>query len=92
MLSSGMILLRRFSKLQICEAIVMVQPWLDRQDVMNLHCTEKEHYHDGDESFEVNLPSVHPTAHARPVFKSQFMVRDSIESEESNEVRTQQLI
>ncbi|XP_037786056.1 uncharacterized protein LOC119581949 isoform X1 [Penaeus monodon] len=69
----------------ICEAIVMVQPWLDRQDVMNLHCTEKEHYHDGDESFEVNLPNVHPTAHARPVFKSQFLVRDSIESEESNE-------
>ena len=62
------------------------QPWLKRDDISHLRCAEKDEFFGGDESVEVFYPKVHPSAHARPVFKSHFIVRTSDESEESNEV------
>lgn len=69
----------------ICEADILIQPWLSRQEVMNLQCAERDDFHEGDDSVEINLRRVHPSAHARPVFKSQFIIRTSDESQESNE-------
>lgn len=62
------------------------QPWLQRDDISHMRCAEKDEFFAGDESVEVFYPKVHPSAHARPVFKSHFIVRTSDESEESNEV------
>ncbi|XP_069942203.1 uncharacterized protein [Cherax quadricarinatus] len=70
---------------KVCEAHVLTQPWLKRKVVTNLRCAEKDDFFKADDSVEVLYPSVHPTAHARPVFQSQFLVRDSVESDESNE-------
>ena len=70
----------------MCEADVLIQPWLNKQEVKNLQCAEREEFHEGHDSVEVLLPKVHPSAHARPVFRSHFVVRTSDESEESNEV------
>ncbi|KAK7028035.1 hypothetical protein SK128_006390 [Halocaridina rubra] len=69
----------------ICEANVLIQPWLSKQEVMNLHCAERGDFQEGDDSMEISYHRVHPSAHARPVFKSQFVVRTSDESLESNE-------
>lgn len=69
----------------ICEADVLLQPWLNKQEVMNLQCVEEDDFYEGDDSVEILYPKVHPSAHARPVFKSQFVIRTSVESEESNE-------
>lgn len=52
----------------------------------DLRCAEKDDFIEADHSVEVLYPNVHPTAHARPVFKSHFLVRGSVESDESNEV------
>lgn len=69
----------------VCEAHVLSQPWLQRDDISHLRCAEKDEFFAGDESVEVFYPKVHPSAHARPVFKSHFLLRTSDESEESNE-------
>ncbi|XP_068226750.1 uncharacterized protein [Palaemon carinicauda] len=69
----------------MCEADILIQPWLSKQQVTNLQCADKDDFHEGDDSVEVLLPRVHPSAHARPVFKSHFVVRTSDESIESNE-------
>ncbi|KAK8381965.1 hypothetical protein O3P69_015165 [Scylla paramamosain] len=69
----------------VCEAHVFSQPWLKKDDISHLRCAEKDDFFEGDESVEVLYPKVHPSAHARPVFKSHFVVRTSDESEESNE-------
>lgn len=65
---------------------MLSQPWLKRDDISHLRCAEKDDFFEGDESVELFYPKVHPSAHARPVFKSHFIVRTSDESEESNEV------
>lgn len=65
---------------------MLSQPWLNKQEVSHMRCAEKKDFMEGDESVEVLLPRVHPSAHARPVFQSHFIVRTSSESEESNEV------
>lgn len=72
----------------MCEANVLSQPWLRRHDISELRCAEKDDFFEGDDSVEVLFPRVHPSAHARPVFHSHFVVRGSDESEESNEVST----
>ncbi|XP_071547242.1 uncharacterized protein [Panulirus ornatus] len=69
----------------ICEAHILSQPWLKKQEVTDLRCAEKDDFMEADESIEVLYPNVHPTAHARPVFRSHFIVRSSDESDESNE-------
>lgn len=69
----------------MCEANILIQPWLSKQQVTNLRCADRDDFHEGDDSVEVLLPLVHPSAHARPVFKSHFVVRTSDESIESNE-------
>lgn len=69
----------------VCEAHVFSQPWLKRDDISHFRCAEKDDFFEGHESVEVFYPKVHPSAHARPVFKSHFIVRTSDESEESNE-------
>ncbi|KAG0711296.1 Cystatin [Chionoecetes opilio] len=69
----------------VCEAHVFSQPWLKRDEISHFRCAEKDDFFEGDESVEVLYPRVHPSAHARPVFRSHFVVRTSDESEESNE-------
>ncbi|XP_042217810.1 uncharacterized protein LOC121863290 isoform X2 [Homarus americanus] len=69
----------------VCEANVLTQPWLKRQVVTDLRCAEKDDFFEADDSVEVLYPKVHPSAHARPVFQSQFLIRSSDESDESNE-------
>ncbi|XP_045600215.2 uncharacterized protein [Procambarus clarkii] len=69
----------------VCEANVLTQPWLKRQVVTDLRCAEKNDFVQADDSVEILYPNVHPTAHARPVFQSQFLIRGSEESDESNE-------
>ncbi|XP_076055509.1 uncharacterized protein LOC143033843 [Oratosquilla oratoria] len=69
---------------KICEATVWVQSWKGKREVTDMRCADQDDFYDDDESHERLYPSVHPTAHARPIYYKHF--RDnSKESRESEE-------
>ncbi|CAL4075557.1 unnamed protein product [Meganyctiphanes norvegica] len=69
----------------VCEAKIWEQSWLNKLEVTDLRCAEKDEFTQGHESVEILFPEVHPTSHARPVFLNKFFRDNSAESEESNE-------
>ena len=71
----------------MCEALVQEQEWINKRQVLELQCSDKDDFVRGDISRKVLFPNVHPTSHARPVFLRKFSRKsESFESDESNEV------